>query len=209
MSSAGDVAFGPAAKAWQTRFGSREAYARRDEKGAWRTTITPELAAFIAERDSFYFATAGASGQPYVQHRGGPPGFLKPLDERTLGFADFSGNKQYVTAGNLEENPKAFIFLMDYANRRRIKLWGEARTVESDEALLARLAHPGYDAKVERAIVFTLALWDPNCSQHIARRFAEADVAAAAQAMRGRILELEGEVAELRLRLAQALQART
>ena len=207
MPSPGDVAFGPAAKDWQARFGSREAYARRDEKNAWRTTVTPELAAFIGERDSLYFATASASGQPYVQHRGGPAGFLKPLDERTLGFADFTGNKQYVTAGNLEENPKAFIFLMDYANRRRIKLWGEARTVEGDKVLLARLAHPDYRAKVERAIVFSLALWDPNCSQHIARRFAEADVAAAAHALHGRIAELEGEVAELRLRLAQALQA--
>ena len=204
MPTPGDVAFGPAAKAWQTRLGSREAYARRDERGAWRTAVTAELAAFIAERDSFYFATAAANGQPYVQHRGGPPGFLKPLDDRTLGFADFSGNKQYVTAGNLEENPKAFIFLMDYADRRRIKLWGEARVVEGDEALLARLAHPGYDAKIERAIVFTLALWDPNCSQHIARRFSEADVTAAALALRGRIAELERELAELRLSLARA-----
>ncbi len=203
MATPGDVAFGPAAKAWQTRLGSREAYARRDERGTWRTAVTPELAAFIAERDSFYFATAAANGQPYVQHRGGPPGFLKPLDDRTLGFADFSGNKQYVTAGNLEENPKAFIFLMDYANRRRIKLWGEARVVEGDEALLARLAPPGYDARIERAIVFTLALWDPNCSQHIARRFSEADVTAAALALRGRIAELERELAELRLSLAQ------
>jgi hypothetical protein len=207
MPSPDDVAFGPAAKTWQMRLGSREAYAKRDERGAWRTAVTPELAAFIAERDSFYFATAATSGQPYVQHRGGPAGFLKPLDDRTLGFADFSGNKQYVTAGNLEENPKAFIFLMDYANRRRIKLWGEARTVEGDEALLARLAHRDYEARVERAIVFSLTLWDPNCSQHIARRFAEAEVAAAAQGLRGRIAELEGEVAELRLRLAQAPQA--
>jgi predicted pyridoxine 5'-phosphate oxidase superfamily flavin-nucleotide-binding protein len=207
MPSPGDVAFGAEAKALQTRFGSREAYARRDEKDAWRTVATPELAAFIAQRDSFYFATASASGQPYVQHRGGPVGFLKVLDERTLAFADFRGNKQYITAGNLVENPKAFIFLMDYANRRRIKLWGEARIIEGDEALLARLDHPGYPAKVERAIVFSLALWDPNCSQHIVRRFAQADVAAAAQALHGRIAELEGEVAELRLRLAQALQA--
>src|SRR5690606_31514247 len=130
MSSPADVAFSPTVKAWQTRFGSREAYARRDAKGAWRTTVTPDLAAFIAERDSFYFATAAASGQPYVQHRGGPKGFLKPLDERTLAFADLGGNKQYVTAGNLEENPKAFIFLMDYANRARVKLWGEARVIE-------------------------------------------------------------------------------
>ena len=204
MKSPGDVAFGPAAKAWQARFGSRAAYARRDEKQAWRTTVTADLAAFIAERDSFYFATAAADGQPYVQHRGGPPGFLKPLDERTLGFADFSGNKQYVTAGNLEENPKAFIFLMDYADRRRIKIWGEARIVEDDVELLARLVDPAYAAKVERAIVFSLSLWDPNCSQHIARRFAEPDVLAAAQGLRGRIAELESEVADLRLRLAQA-----
>lgn len=207
MASPGDVAFGPAAKALQSRFGSRAAYERRDEKGAWRTTVTADLAGFLAERDSFYLATSGANGQPYVQHRGGPAGFLKPLDERTLGFADFGGNRQYVTAGNLAENPKAFIFLMDYAGRRRIKLWGEARVVEDDEGLLRRLADPGYEAKVERAILFALKLWDINCPQHIARRFVEADVAAAVQGLRGRIAELEAEASELRLRLAQALQA--
>jgi predicted pyridoxine 5'-phosphate oxidase superfamily flavin-nucleotide-binding protein len=124
-----DIAFTPAVKAEQARRGSRQGYARMEEKGGWRSAITPDLAEFIAERDSFYLATASADGQPYVQHRGGPPGFLRALDERTLGFADFRGNRQYISAGNLAENPRAFIFLMDYPNRRRIKLWGRAEVV--------------------------------------------------------------------------------
>lgn len=128
---ASDVAFTPAVKAEQTRRGSRHGYARMEEKGGWSATITPDLAAFIAARDSFYLSTASADGQPYTQHRGGPPGFVKVLDERTLAFADFRGNRQYITAGNLSENPRAFIFLMDYPNRSRVKMWGRAKVVEN------------------------------------------------------------------------------
>ena len=145
-----DVAFTPAVKAIQAKRGSRARYAKMEEKGGWRTTVTPDLAGFLAEVRSFYLATASADGQPYVQHRGGPPGFLRVLDERTLGFADFKGNRQYITTGNLAENAKAFIFIMDYAQRRRVKLWGRARVVEGDAALLARLWPEGYQARPEQ-----------------------------------------------------------
>lgn len=162
-----DIAFTPSVKAEQVRHGSREQYRRMEERGGWQSTITAELAAFIAGLRSFYLGTASAEGQPYIQHRGGPPGFLKVVDEQTLGFADYRGNRQYITAGNLAENPRAFLFLMDYARRIRIKVWGEARVVEGDAALLAKLEDPGYRAVPERAILFTVKAWDRNCSQHI------------------------------------------
>ena len=172
---ASDIAFTAAVKAEQTRRGSRHGYARMEAKGGWASTITRDLAAFIAARDSFYLSTASAEGQPYVQHRGGPPGFLKVLDERTLAFADFRGNRQYITAGNLAENPLAFLFLMDYPNRSRIKIWGRAKVVEGDLALMERLVDPGYAARPEQAIVFTLEAWDANCPQHITPRLTEAE----------------------------------
>jgi len=186
-----DVAFTPAVKRLQARKGSRRAYARMEAKGGWRDTVTEELAAFIAARDSFYLATASADGQPYVQHRGGRPGFLKVLDARTLAFADFPGNRQYITAGNLSENDKAFIFLMDYANRRRIKIWGRARVVEEDAELLARLTGPDDAARPEQAIVFEVAAWDINCPRHIVPRYTEAEIEAATAPLRRRIAELE------------------
>ncbi len=192
-----DIAFTPAVKAMQERLGSRPAYARMEEKGGWRDRVTPELAQFLAERDSFYLATASVDGQPYIQHRGGPSGFLKPLDEKTLAFADFGGNRQYISAGNLSENDKATIFLMDYASRRRIKVWGRARVVEDDEALLARLADPSYGAKPERAIVFTVEAWDVNCPQHIVRRFTEEQVNRMVAPLNHRITRLEAELAAL------------
>ncbi len=151
-----DLAFTPAVKAWQERLGSRAGYARSTEKRDWSDSVTPDLAAFLAQRDSFYLATASAEGRPYIQHRGGPAGFLKVLDDRHLAFADFGGNRQYITAGNLSENDRAAIFLMDYANRRRIKLWGRARVVEDDAGLLERLVEPEYKAKPERAVVFEI-----------------------------------------------------
>ena len=193
-----DVAFTPAVKAAQERLGSRAGYVRMEEKGGWRDRITPELADFISERDSFYLATASAEGQPYIQHRGGPKGFLKALDDRRLAFADFRGNRQYITVGNLSENGRAFIFLMDYANRRRVKVWGRARFVEDDPALLDRLAEPAYDGRPERAIVFEVEAWDVNCPQHITRRYTEDDIAAAFGKLQARIAELEAEVAALR-----------
>ena len=193
-----DVAFTPAVKALQSRRGSRAAYARLDERGGWPATITEELAAFIAARDSFYLATASAAGQPYVQHRGGPRGFLRVLDERTLGFADFRGNRQYITAGNLAENGRAFIFLMDYENRQRIKLWGRARVVDDDMPLLARLAPAGYRAKPEQAILFAIEAWDANCPQHIPHLVAADEVARTVAALQARIAALEVELAKAR-----------
>ncbi len=194
-----DLAFTPAVKAWQARLGSRAGYARRAEKKDWPDRVTPELAAFLAERDSFYLATASAAGRPYIQHRGGPAGFLKVLDHKHLAFADFGGNRQYITAGNLSENDRAAIFLMDYAGRQRIKLWGRARVVEDDAELLDRLVEPGYQAKPERAIVFEIEAWDVNCPQHITRRYTDDQIAPAIAKLQTRIEELEAEVAGLKV----------
>ncbi len=188
-----DIAFTPAVKAWQARLGSRAGYARMAEKKGWHDTVTPELAGFLGERDSFYLATASAAGRPYIQHRGGPAGFLKVLDDKHLAFADFGGNRQYITAGNLSENDRAAIFLMDYANRQRIKLWGRARVVEDDADLLERLVEPDYKAKPERAVVFEIDAWDVNCPQHITRRFTEAEVAEIVAPLKRRIAELEAQ----------------
>ena len=184
-----DIPFTPAVKAVQERRGSRAAYAERERRGGFRTRVTPDLAAFLGACRSFYLATASAEGQPYVQHRGGPAGFLKVLDERTLGFADYPGNRQYVTTGNLAENPRAFIFVMDYAHRRRIKLWGRAHTVEDDPALLQRLADEGAP-EPEQAILFEVEAWDANCPRHIPQRFDAEDVAAAIGRLQARIAEL-------------------
>ena len=189
-----DVAFSPSVKAVQRRRGSRDAYARMEQKGGWSDRITPELAAFIAERDSFYLGTAGADGQPYIQHRGGPKGFLRVLDDRTLGLADYRGNRQYITTGNLAENDRAFLFLMDYANRRRVKIWARARVVEDDQALLQRLMPSDAKARPEQAILLTLEAWDVNCPQHITRRLAEDDVERLLTPLRQRIAELEARL---------------
>ena len=138
--------------------------------------MTPELAAFIAELDTAFLATVSAGGAPYIQHRGGPKGFIKVLDEKTLAFADYAGNRQYITLSNLAENDRAFLFLLDFARQRRIKLWGRARVVEDDPALLARLVDHGYRGRPERAILFAVEAWDVNCSQHITARFTEAEI---------------------------------
>jgi hypothetical protein len=192
-----DIAFTPAVKAAQERRGSRTAYARMSEKGDWQNRVTPDLARFLAERDSFYLATATADGQPYIQHRGGPKGFLKVLDETTLAFADFGGNKQYISLGNLSENDQAYIFLMDYPNRRRIKVWGRAWLVEDDAALLDRLTDPDYKGRPKRAILFRIEAWDVNCPQHIVRRFTEDEIAEVMAPLKQRIAELEAENAAL------------
>ncbi len=193
-----DIAFTPAVKAAQARHGSRAGYARMEAKGGWRDRVTPELADFLAQRDSFYLATADAAGRPYIQHRGGPKGFLKVLDEGRLAFADFRGNRQYITLGNLSENDKAYIFLMDYANRRRIKIWGRARIVEDDPDLLESLVIPGYGGRPEHALVFEIEAWDTNCPQHIPRRYDEDQVARMTAKAQARIAELEAEVTRLR-----------
>jgi predicted pyridoxine 5'-phosphate oxidase superfamily flavin-nucleotide-binding protein len=192
-----DIAFTPTVKALQRRNGSRDAYARMEEDHGWQTRLTPDVARFIEQQTSVFFASASAEGQPYIQHRGGPPGFLHVLDDHTIAFADFAGNRQYVTAGNLADNPKAHLFLVDYAHRRRIKIWGEARVVEDDAALLAKLMPEGYKARGEHVIVMTVRAWDVNCPKHIPQRFEAADVAAALKERDERIEELEAQVAEL------------
>jgi predicted pyridoxine 5'-phosphate oxidase superfamily flavin-nucleotide-binding protein len=202
MSAAGrppsDVAFSDSVKAVQTRLGSRRAYARLETGDGWETTINPDLAAFIGGQRSVFVATASAAGQPYIQHRGGPAGFLRVLDERTLAFADFRGNRQYISLGNLAENDKVCLFLIDYAHRQRVKIWGRARVVEDDPALVERLMVPGYKAHPERAIVIDVATWDANCPQHIPVRFEAEDVEAALAARDRRIAELEAELRRLR-----------
>jgi predicted pyridoxine 5'-phosphate oxidase superfamily flavin-nucleotide-binding protein len=159
--------------------------------------VTPELAAFIAARDSFFLATASAEAQPYIQHRGGPAGFLRVIDEKTLGFADFRGNRQYVSLGNLSENPKAYLFLIDYARRQRIKIWGTARVVEDDPDLLESLRPAGYAATPEQAILFRIEAWDANCPQHIPQMIPAMDVAHALAAKDRRIQALEAELARV------------
>jgi uncharacterized protein len=193
-----DVAFTPAVKAVQTRKGSRAAYAHVEERGGWRTEVDDNLAARLAKANSLYFATASAEGQPYIQHRGGPKGFVRVLDRNTLAFADYSGNQQYITQGNLSENPKAHIFLMDYAHRSRVKIWGEARVVDDDPALLQSLMPQGYKARPERVVLFRISAWDTNCPQHIPQKFDAADVAAALASRDARIAELEAELAALK-----------
>ncbi len=193
-----DVAFTPTVKAIQARKGSREAYAHVEQRGGWRTEIDEDLAACLTEANSLYFATSTADGQPYIQHRGGPKGFVKILDKNTLAFADYSGNRQYITQGNLSENSKAYIFVMDYAHRRRVKIWGEARTVDDDPALLASLMPAGYKARPEQVILFKVSAWDTNCPQHIPQKFDAADVAAALASRDSRIAELEDQLATLK-----------
>jgi hypothetical protein len=193
-----DVAFTPAVKAIQARKGSRPAYARMEARGGWRTQITAELAEFIAAQRSFFIATASRDGQPYMQHRGGPPGFLRVLDPRTLAFADFIGNRQYITSGNLTENPRAQLFLIDYAERRRVKIWGEARVIESDAVLQRSLMPEGYRARPEQVIVFAVHAWDANCPQHIPRRFEADEVEALLRERDERIAGLEAALARAR-----------
>ena len=189
-----DVAFTPSVKAVQVRKGSRRSNKATDEKGSWETRITADLALFIAEQTSIFLATVNAAGQPYIQHRGGPAGFLCVLDDKTLGFADYSGNRQYITQGNLADNPKAHLFLIDYAHRRRVKIWGEAKVIEDDAALIGKLMPNGYRARPEQVIVFTVSAWSANCSQHIPQRLEAAEVAAALAERDRRIEMLEAKL---------------
>lgn len=195
---ASDIAFTPAVKAVQAHKGSRRAYAHMEEAGSRQTHITPELEAFIAAQRSVFLATVNSEGQPYIQHRGGPPGFLRVLDERTLAFVDFSGNRQYISTGNLAGNAKAHLFLIDYRQRRRVKLWGEARVEELSDELLARLIPEGYKARPEQIMVFTVSAWDANCPQHIPPRFEAEEVLAALEEKDQRIAALEAELDRLR-----------
>ncbi|WP_375415472.1 pyridoxamine 5'-phosphate oxidase family protein [uncultured Bradyrhizobium sp.] len=200
-----DVAFTPAVKAVQARKGSRDAYAHVERTRSWRTEIDESLRAFLAGSNSLYLATASADGQPYIQHRGGPRGFIRILDKTTIAFADYSGNRQYITQGNLTENPKAQLFVMDYAHRRRVKIWGEARVVDDDPALLTSLMPAGYKARPEQVILFMVSAWDTNCPQHIPQKFDAVDVAAALSSRDARIAELETELATLKSPVSAAI----
>ncbi len=197
------LVFTPAALKAQAERGSAKAYAQRVAEG-FPDKVTPELAQFIAGLDTAFLATATADGAPYIQHRGGPKGFIKMIDEKTLGFADYRGNRQYITLANLSENDRAFLFLIDPARKQRIKLWGRARAVEDDPALIEKLFDQGYKAKPERAILFSIEAWDINCSQHIVARFSEAELEEAFNTVRAKIAALEQENAKLRAQLAQA-----
>lgn len=199
-----DIAFTPAVKAQQTAHGSREACARQIEKHDWSDQITEDLAAYIAQRDSFYMATVSEDGHPYIQHRGGPKGFLKVIDAKTLGFADYRGNRQYISTGNLDGNDRVHLFLTDYANSLRLKLWGRARVVNDDPALLARLADPAGKGKAERAFLITVEAWDANCPQHIPSLHDEATIRAATAKLIRRIQALEAENAELKAWLGKS-----
>jgi predicted pyridoxine 5'-phosphate oxidase superfamily flavin-nucleotide-binding protein len=196
-----DLVFTPAARRAQAERGSARAYENKIEAG-FPNMVTPELAAFIAEQDTAFLGTASGEGAPYIQHRGGPKGFIKVVDARTLGFADYRGNRQYITLGNLSENDRAYLFLIDFSRRQRVKLWGRARAVEDDDALLAKLFDHGYRAKPERVILFTIEAWDVNCSQHIKARLPEEDVAEIVSIAQQRIAALEAENAGLRAALA-------
>jgi len=197
MIPSSDIAFTPTVKAIQTARGSRAGYARMEKAGGFRTRIDERLIAMLAQSNSAYLATANADGQPYIQHRGGPRGFIRVLDERTLGFADYSGNRQYVSTGNLADNPRAFIFLMDYARRARIKIWGRARFTE-DPAVIARLMPPDDAATPEAALLFEIEAWDINCPQHIPQKFDADQVAAALAERDAEIDRLKAEIAALK-----------
>nr|WP_294523340.1 pyridoxamine 5'-phosphate oxidase family protein [uncultured Rhodopila sp.] len=197
-----DIAFTPTIKAIQAARGSRDAYAKLEARGGFRTSISEDLAAFLEGVDTAYLATANAAGQPYAQHRGGPKGFIRVLGPKLIGWADYVGNRQYISTGNLAENDKAFLFLMDYAQRRRIKLWGRAR-ISDDPALIARVMPAGYRAQAERALLFEVDAWDKNCPQHIPQKIDAADVAAALAHRDLRIAELEAELATLKTSLRE------
>ena len=202
MSNNSELVFPPAVRRAQAERGSATASPRRSST-AFRRPVTPELAAFIAEQDTAFLATASADGAPYIQHRGGPKGFIKVVDEKTLGFADYRGNRQYITLGNLSENDRAYLFLIDFSRRQRIKLWGRARVVENDDALLEKLFDHGYKAKPERVILFTIEAWDVNCSQHITARMTVPEVEGLLGTAQERIAALQAENARLRAALAE------
>ncbi len=194
-----NLLFSLAVKAVQQQNGSRDAYAKRDTASD-PDRLTENEVQFIASRDSFYMASVGATGWPYVQHRGGPAGFVKIVDERTIGFADFRGNRQYVSVGNLADDNRVSLFMMDYPRRARLKVLGRARPVDlaAMPELAAVLINATYGAKVERGIVIDIEAFDWNCSQHITERFTPAEIEPTIDALKARIAELEGEVASMK-----------
>ena len=191
-----EIAFTPEVKAAQTQNGSREMYANFVQQGITEDTLAEKEIEFIQARDSFYLGTVGSNGYPYIQFRGGATGFLKILDDRTLGFADFKGNLQYISVGNLAWCDRVFLFLMDYANRRRLKIWGRGK-ITNNESLLSQLAVLDYPAKVERGIIITIEAMSWNCPQHIPIKYSEAEVNAQIEPLAARIEELEAKLAEL------------
>ena len=193
-----NIAFTPTVKAIQSARGSRNSYAKLEARGGFRTGVGDELIAFMAHVDTAYLATVSSDGQPYAQHRGGPKGFVRAIDDNTIGFADFVGNRQYITTGNLADNDKAFLFLMDYAHRRRVKIWGRARVVSDDPELVARLMPEGYKARPEQVILFEIYAWDVNCPQHIPLKINAEDVSATLTQLQDRIARLEAENAFLK-----------
>ena len=197
-----DIVFTPAAQRAQAERGSAAAYAKKKDSG-FPDRVTPELSAFIAEQDTAFLGTASAEGAPYIQHRGGPKGFIKVLDEKTLGFADYRGNRQYITLGNLSENDRAYLFLIDFSRRQRVKLWGRARAVENDDALIEKLFDHGYQARPERVILFTIEAWNQNCSQHITARLSEGEIEQLLGTVQERIAALQAENTRLRAALAE------
>jgi predicted pyridoxine 5'-phosphate oxidase superfamily flavin-nucleotide-binding protein len=199
MPLSSDVAFTDSVKQVQARKGSRAMF---EQRGDFRSELTPDLIAFLSVVDTAYLATATAERQPYVQHRGGPKGFIRHLGGQTVAFADFLGNRQFVTTGNLAENDRAFLFLMDYATRQRVKLWGRARVIEGDADLAAKLMPQAYRARAEQVILFEVTAWDINCHQHIPQKFDAADVAATVAALQRKIEALESDNAALRARLS-------
>lgn len=195
-----NIAFTPSVKAEQSRYGSREAYARFEVGEDASDALTPRETEFIHARDSFYQATVSESGWPYVQFRGGPPGFLQVLDAKTIGYADFRGNRQYLSVGNFNVNERVALILMDYPNRRRLKIWGRARVIHEreDPQMIARLEMASYRAQVERGIVIAVEAYDWNCPQHIMPRFTTAEIAVQIAALEHKVGELEMENAQLR-----------
>ncbi len=196
MKYTSDIAFTPAVKAFQEANNSRKIYERVEQFGGWQSKVTPDLQQFLSTTNSFYFGTSNSLGQPYIQHRGGPKGFLKAIDDKCLAFADFSGNKQYISIGNLSENDKVFIFLMNYRNQTRIKIWGTAKVIHNDPELITSLSDESYRAKPERAILFKIEAWDVNCRQHITQLYTKEDIELVTQPLKNKIKELEEKLSE-------------
>ena len=196
-----EIAFTEGVKAVQARYGTRAQNQRLEERAGPNAALREREAAFIAERDSFYLATVSETGWPYVQHRGGPKGFLKVVGPRTLAFADFGGNRQFISVGNAARNDRVALFLMDCANQLRLKILGRVKVQDIGDAppdLVFEVELPGYPGRVERVMIVEVEAFDWNCSQHIAPRFTEAEVRAAAQPLRERIAALEAELARMR-----------
>lgn len=208
MSGNSELVFDSAARAAQAERGSAAHYDKHVAEG-FPDRVTPDLAAFLSNIDTAFLGTVSAAGAPYIQHRGGPKGFIKIVDDKTLGIADYRGNRQYITLANLSGNDRAFLFLLDPARRARVKVWGRARVVENDDALIERLFDRGYRARPERAILFTIDAWDVNCSQHITQRFTESEIAAAVAILQQKIAALEAENAQLRAALSNELAGST